>query len=836
MGEVYEAEDQELHERVALKTILPRFSLNDAAQVRFRQEVNLARKVTHPNVCRVFDVFRHPSTPDAASGDGILFVTMELLAGETLAGRLAKSGRLPSAEALPIALQLSDALAAAHAAGIVHRDFKSANVMLVPSEGGGTRAVVMDFGIAHTFAPTSPDSVTHTLTSAGEIVGTPAYMAPEQLEGRTITPATDVYALGLVLYEMLTGIRPFENMSLVEAAMARLRHPPRSGRRFAGGMDRRWARVIDRCLEYDPARRFPAAADVGRALRQKARPGIPRMAAAWVLAVLALAALLMLLYRPVSIRFGGVPSEKHLAVLPFRNIGGDPANELFCDGVVETVTSKLAQLERFQKSFWVVPASESRKIKSLEDAERVLGVTLVVTGSMERLGGVVRVTANLSDAHSRKLLASRTIDATTSELPALEDRVWERVADMLDLQIAPEAKRALAAGGTAVPGAYEYYQQGVGYTQRPGVDNLDRAIGLFQKALEKDPVYALAYAGLGDAYSRKYDLTKDPKLIEEARQHADRALELNDKLPQVLLVAARTYGRAGQVDQAIRYLKRVLEIDPASAEAVIALGGNYAALGRMSDAEEAYRNAISIRPGYWAAYTALGYFYYSHGKFDRAEPLFRTAISLAPDNPINYEDLGGTYLLMGRYNDAISVLTRSIALKETAPALSNLASAYMFQRHFDQAVPLLEKAVKLVPMYDALWRNLGDAYMFSANNSAKAPAAYRKALEIVEARLKMGSSNAATLASAGLYAAKLRQFAEARRFVARSLALGPADNDVIFKSALVYELAGDRSLALAAVQSAWKNGYSLEQIRKEPELDRLRRDPRFAAWIRQVSK
>ncbi len=260
MGEVYEVEDLELHEPVALKTVRPDAGADSLAVERFRREIQLARKVTHPNVCRIFDVSHH--RPPGA-GQPIIFLTMELLSGETLAERLRRGGPLAAPEALPIARQICAALAAAHQVGIVHRDLKPGNVVLVPARIG-TRAVVTDFGLARLEAGHDPGAL--TLTTAGGLVGTPAYLAPEQLEGGEITTAVDIYALGIVLYEMATGTVPFLGDSVLATAVKRLRETPASPRVHAPHLDARWETTILRCLERDPAARFASPLEVAAAL------------------------------------------------------------------------------------------------------------------------------------------------------------------------------------------------------------------------------------------------------------------------------------------------------------------------------------------------------------------------------------------------------------------------------------------------------------------------------------------------------------------------------------------------------------------------------------------
>lgn len=277
MGDVFEAFDLELGEVVALKTIRPEAAEAEGALERFHREIHLARRVTHPNVCRIFDLFHH-FVSDEPDGE-ITFVTMELLSGQTLAARLKEKGALETKEALPIVAQVVEGLAAAHRAGIVHRDFKSANVLLVPSEheAGGLRAVVTDFGIARTVS--AKDGLDLTLTGAGIILGTPAYMAPEQVEGKPVSPRTDIYALGIVIYEMVTGKRPFAGENEFSTAVQRLKAPPPPPRLHRADLDPRWEAVILRCLERDPERRFASATDVARALLPTPSEGLPAVGA-----------------------------------------------------------------------------------------------------------------------------------------------------------------------------------------------------------------------------------------------------------------------------------------------------------------------------------------------------------------------------------------------------------------------------------------------------------------------------------------------------------------------------------------------------------------------------
>ena len=269
MGELYEAEDLELRERIALKTILSHIAADERSILLFKREVHLARQVTHANVCRIYDVFRHryAAAGDTSAGE-VVVLAMELLHGETLADKLRRDGRLSSAEILPVVRQMAAGLTAAHRVGVVHRDFKSHNVMLVKPtrEAEEMRAVVTDFGLAWRSTQDESTNLSMSLSAENEISGTPAYMAPEQVEGGPVTPATDVYALGVVLYEMVTGALPFVGETPLKTAIKRLHEPPPSPRVHVADVDPLWETTILRCLALRPHERFASAGEVVSAL------------------------------------------------------------------------------------------------------------------------------------------------------------------------------------------------------------------------------------------------------------------------------------------------------------------------------------------------------------------------------------------------------------------------------------------------------------------------------------------------------------------------------------------------------------------------------------------
>ncbi len=830
MGEVYEAEDLELKEHVALKTLLPAIASDGRMIARFKREIQLSRKVSHPNVCRVFDLARHPA--DGPASDATVFLTMEFLPGETLSARLRREGRMPAAEALPILSQMAEGLDAAHRAGVIHRDFKPANVMLVPSEGV-TRAVVTDFGLARSFAPSG--ETTATLT--GTLMGTLDYMAPELLSGGAATVASDVYAFGTVAYEMVTGARPFAGGAPLGGAYLRLKGPAPSPRTRAPDLDEKWERAILRALDPNPERRFAKPGHFIQALKGEA-PSVtvplPKVTRRRLIAVAVAAAVLMVcaLAWQAWRRSIRLPTIKTIAVLPLRNVGNATDSQAFCEGLTESLIGRLSQLERFDDHFSVVPTVEfnSRTIRNAADTRRAFGATLAITGSVERTAERTRMALNLIDPATSRQLDAYVLVAPEDRSTALLEQSFDHIVKTLRLTLSSASRREIAAGGTSSAAAFQFCQQGIGLLRRRDGPQLDDAITLFQKALREDSGYALAFAGLGEAYATKFTATKEPELARQARLNGEHAVALNDSLASVHLALGIIDSRTGRLSDALNEFQRTIKLDPASFYSYHWLGRTLDSMGRTEEAEQAYLAVLSMRPSYWLAHNGLGAFYYQHGQFDKAEPLLRKAIDLAPDNQITHTNLGGVYLAKGLYDAAEEELKKSVATKETYIGDSNLGSAYLMNQRYEEAAAVLEKAVKLNPNDPRVWRNLGDAYRFG-RRPAEAPPCFRKAIDLVERQLSVDPANTEALANLALYWAKLGDRSRALAALGRALAGAGVNANTHFNACIVLVLAGKTPSAWEEVRKALDAGFSPELVRKEPELAPLRKDPRFLSLL-----
>ena len=835
MGLVYRARDLRLGRMVALKALSAEHNLDPALKSRFALEAKAVSALNHPNIVTVYEI---------ETVDGVDYISMELVQGETLEKCIGPAG-LALSGTLNYATQIASGLAAAHAAGIVHRDIKPANIMITKTG----LVKILDFGLAQT-QPQHLDTAASTMamhTRPGQVIGTLAYMSPEQIQGKRVDQRTDIFSFGVVMFEMLAGKHPFESDSTI-GLMYQIVHgsaPSLADElpNFPPGL----ARIVSMTLEKDSERRYQTSQDLLADLQEFTRQyetGAPQvspgpaphrrapkrrwMAAAATLFLLAI--LGWIAWKAVPSWFYNVPAEKKIAVLPFVNIGGASENQALCDGIMEALTSELTQLEQFHGSLWVVPSTEVRReqLTNAAAARRALGANLVISGSMQRDTSHVHLTANLVDARTLRQLTSRTIEKPFAEFADLQETVVREIAEMLELELGNQERQVLAAGSTKAAGAYDLYLQAEGYLQRRSLADLDRAIDLFERAVAQDSNYVLAYAGLGEAYWKKYRTTNDSRWVEMAEKNCNRALALNDHLAPVYVALGIVQEGKGRHEEAIQTFQRALELDPINASAYSELGQTYEAMGKLEEAEGIYKKAAQLRPNEFTSMNDLGVFYYRRGRYQDAEKILQRTTELVPDNSLGYTNLGGTYWMDGQYANAAISYEKSLALRPTASAYTSLGTVYFFQDRCSEAVPLMEKASQLLPKNDQVWGNLGDVYGCAPNGKEKAAEAYRRAVQMGEGRLSVNPNDAEALGRVALYLARLGEKNDAMVKIKRAVQLAPASRSVAWHAALTYELANQREQALQSVRAALLAGQPVQEVSHEPALAKLRMDPRYA--------
>jgi serine/threonine-protein kinase len=808
--------------------------------MRFRREANVLASLNHPNIVTIFDIGQESRA---------VYIAMELVEGKSLDEILA-AGALPTHEALDIAVQISTGLAVAHESGIVHRDLKPKNVM-IRQDG---LAKILDFGLSKRAAdfPSSDTEESTAATQEGVLLGTIDYMSPEQASGRPTDFHSDQFSFGSLLYEMVTGKQPFHGETVPQTLAAIIEDDPKPIASLNPEVPGAIEAIVHRCMAKKPERRYASTQELARQLgkirdssaaelgklgpvkRRTLLHHVPlwleiTLAAALAAAGLSIAAPRIL--QKVHVWPRSLPPiiEKQLVVLPFTNIGNDPQNQSFCDGLVEILSSKLSQLEQFQRTLRVVPSTDVLRegIVSVREARQTFGATLAITGSVQRSENRVRLTINLVDPQTLLQLKSKTIDTEASDISVLQDGVVLEVADLLDVKLSSQAKQILAVGGTTVPGAYEYYMQGRGYLQRYEVpQNVDTSVALFNRALELDPKYALAEAGLGEAYWRSYEQTKDTRWAEDARKRSAAAIALNDKLAQVYVTLGMIQTGTGHFDEAVQNLQKALALDPINADAYRELANTYQQTGRLKDAESTYLNAIAARPGYWATHNELGGFYYHLGRYAEAEKEFQRVVELTPDNARGYMNLGVIAYYQKRYEEAAKMYEKSVAIKPSASAYSNLGTVYYSLAQYDEAARYYEKAIQMNGHESLWWHNLAAAYQASGD-SEKARGAFQQTAALIDQQLRVNPRDPTLLILLADAYSYLNQPQRARELLRQGMALAPDDISNMFQASAIYEQLGDRKLALQWIGKAIKGGFSRDLIEKEPTLARLRLDPKF---------
>jgi serine/threonine-protein kinase len=530
---------------------------------------------------------------------------------------------------------------------------------------------------------------------------------------------------------------------------------------------------------------------------------------------------------------GGAGRERKLAVLLFDNVGGDESQQAFSDGLNYSLTSAVTQLGRVDESLWVVPASEVHRegVASIRDARQLFGVNLALTGSVRRTAGNLQVTVNLVDANEGgRQLDSVTVEAPLDNLLSVESRILYAVRRMMALESGPAD--AARDAPTAVAAAYDQYLRGRGYLQRPDrPGNLDKAVRSFEGALAEDPDFALAVAGLGEAYLARHSATLEPRWLARAQAETQRAITLDESLAPAHVNLSMIHVSTGRHEQAIEVGKRALELDPLNAEAYRALADAYSAGGRAADAECTNGQAIDLARDAWLQHSNLGVFYLKRSRFDEALSAFRTVTDLVPDNEAGYRNMAAVYQITGRYDEAEEMLEKAVALRPGSVNLSNLGTLHFSLGRFSAAAAAYERAAELNPIDPIIRGNLADAYRAVPDMASKAPDCYRQAIELAERQLTINQNDPNLLLGLAVYSAKVGDTAPAISYLERARSLMNSNVQLSFQSAIVYELAGRRDAALEALGAAITGGFPAEEAARESDLASLLEDSRFEAII-----
>lgn len=826
---MYRAEDTRLGRAVALKFLPQVLAHDEASKDRLLLEARAAATLDHPNVCTVYDV--------AETEAGQPYIALACYDGETLADRLAR-GPLAADEAVRVAGEIASGVAAAHARGIIHRDLKPSNVFLCED---GT-AKVLDFGVAKVPGV--------SLTKTGHTAGTIAYGAPEQSHG-AVDARSDVWAIGVVLYEMLTGERPFAGSyesAVLYAVLHETPPPPSTRADVPPALDA----VVARCLAKSPEDRYPDAAALADALGGVSGPASPvgflsaagrppalldrlrQSKSAWVAAALVLMGLVGAALW--SARGGdslALPAAIHLAVLPpvpRPDADGDVA---FAEGLAEELASGVVEIRPAGRDVTVVPVSEVRAlaVSSPRQAGATLGANLALTGTLRRQGDRLTLTLELATTGERPgILDTETIEVSSAQESTIRGRALLKIAEMLEFDVADEDDVRLTSG-TDDPEAQEFYFKGLSYLERDrDAEDLDRAVFNFEQAIAVDSMFVEAHARLAEAAVAKYTATLDPSWIERARTAGDRALSLDSVNPTVFVALSTLASATGETPQAMRYARRALAIDSTD-RALLALAAAQEAGSDLEGAEETYLAMIRRAPASWLGPHRLGWFYLNQFRLDEAEAQFEREIQLAPDNFKGYLRLGAARHYAGNAAGAREAYEQAIALRPDHPdAYSNLGTLLLAEGDTEGAVERYRQALAHDSTNHAAWRNLAAGYS-TINDDAGWMDAMRGARRRADLALSVNPNAPRLLASAAMYREGTGDEAGAREAAAQAARLAPDNPLVLFDAAVVFARLGDLERALETLAAASDAGHSLAGIETLSAFSSFEEDPRFVALV-----
>ncbi len=758
MGKVFRAVDKTIDEEVAIKVLNPEIAGDQKMIERFRNELKMARKIAHKHVCRMYDFSQERGTQ---------FIIMEYVPGEDLRSLIKRIGQFTPGKTLLIAKQICEGLAEAHRLGIIHRDLKPQNIMI--DREGNTR--IMDFGIARTLK-------SRGLTEGDTVIGTPEYMSPEQVEGWDIDHRSDLYSLGAILFEMLTGRVPFEGETPFSIALKHKSEPPPDPRKINNQIPEGFSQLILHCLEKDRKKRFQSAEELLTTLKRIER-GVPstdrvlpdrerkRIQLPWKkMAVYASVPLLLalIIIAGITLFTGRQESIYSIAVLPLKNLSGNPDQEFLADGMTEALISNLTQIKALQRVISSTSVMQYKNAqKPLPVIARELDVDVIVEGSILVSGQRVKINIRLIEAKTDRNLWSKSYERDLSDILLLQNELARSVANEIQITVAPAEKALLAQTQTADPEAYQLYLKGRHYWNKRTEEGLERARGHFEGAIERDPDYALAYAGLADTYNMlgTYAYFPSSEVFPKAKRAALKALELDETLTEAYISLA--------------YVKYVYDWDWFGAEADL----NW---------------AIGLNPSYATAHHYYGIFLKNMGRFDEALLEMAKARNLDPLSLPISTSIGYLLYQSGQYDQAIRQCQKVLEIDAEFPgAHRTLGLIYLKQSMVQESLEELRQAVEYSggsPLYSA---ELALAYASAGNR--------QEAQKILEELQKLSRV----------------------RYVPN------------YSQAIIYAALGDVDQAILSLEKSFEEKSSMiAEIKVDPNLDRLRSDPRFSGLMEKM--
>jgi len=654
MGKVYRAVDKKLNEEVALKLIKPEIASDKNTIGRFSNELKLARKISHRNVGRMYELMEE---------EGTHFITMEYVPGEDLKSFIRRAGPLSAGKTISIGEQVCEGLAEAHRLGVVHRDLKPSNIMI--DKEGNTR--IMDFGIARSLKAKG-------ITAEEMIIGTPEYMSPEQVEGKEVDQRSDIYSLGVILYEMLTGEVPFKGETPLSIAMKHKSEKPKDPKTVNADIPYELSQLILNCLEKKKEKRYKEAQELLSELKKILEPKVEKVI---------------------------TPEWKNsIAVLPFANMSGDPEQEFFCDGITEELINSLTQIRELRVIARTSSFAFKGKHEDIREIGRKLNVETLLEGSIRKSGNRLRVTAQLVDVSDGSHLWSDRFDREMEDIFMIQDEISLAIVDKLKVKLLGEEKAGLVKRYTENLEAYNLYLKGCYFCwNRRTQKGLNKSLEYYQKAIEKDPEFALAYAGAANTYMFlgwfKY---LPPKVAyPKMKENALKALDIDDKISQAHSAIAwvKDFYEWDWIG-AEREFKRAIELNASDAEAHHKYSHLLAEKGYLDESIAEMNRALELEPLSIYIHACSGMNLYLARRYEEAIGQLNKTIELDPNFYDPYGWLGMAYVQTDRHQQAVEILQKAETFPEIRTRMiAAQGYAYAVAGNIDEAQKRLKRVTEI---------------------------------------------------------------------------------------------------------------------------------------------
>jgi len=840
MGEVFRARDTELGRDVAIK-VLPAETAQDEGRLeRFKREARAVAQLSHPNILAIHDF---------GTDDGVSYSVTELLDGSDLRERLT-GHPLPVSKVLKIGQVVAEGLAAAHSKGIVHRDIKPANIFVTKT--GDVK--ILDFGIARLksdFFAGPDDTGSPTLTEAGQIIGTTAYMSPEQVAGQPADARSDIFSLGCVLYEMLTGSRAFQGETFNETMVAIVSKDPVPISELRSDVPAALDLLVQRCLEKEPAERFESARDVAFALgamslgrtipssaHRSLRKGFPLLAAKIAATCIAIGLAMFMGAKLTNLWPSGppgFPSERHVAIVPFEAVGDDVEMVQYAAGMSEIITDDLEWLfQRAPNGWWVVPVDKVRSVEAVDVRlmYRRFNANVVLSGSVERRGPTLGIDFRSVEPGTREVFRADEVEVDFGNVSSLQIDPVVRAAEALGIEVTVDEREVLMARATSVARAFELYvrARGIMAISSNEVD-AGLATAMLEEAVELDPLFSPAREALAQALAMAFEATGDQTFFDRALEELQRLTTMRPTERAYWIMAGLLVSN-GDREGAVAALDRAVAVAPKSGEAFQEFGFALQRAGRVFDAENAFQRSINLRPGYLYGPDSLGRLYLGDGRYDAAANCFRQVIACAPLNKVGYNLLGAIHFYQDDIEASLAVFQLSIDVdpKDNYFAYANLGTLHFNAARFADAIVVYEQALDISDDDHQVWGNLAYAYAFGAEPE-KSRAPFDRAIELAEQKIENEPGNIEDLADLAGFYAMVDEPVKSRALLERIVALEPRDPQIFATIGETHEDLNDREAALEWIGRALEGGIAPRVFESRPMLRDLVADPRYRMLV-----